>query len=156
MKETPGTTRRRIMTDDNLTLLTDFYELTMMQGYHRTVLAARTAVFDLYYRKNPSGNGYAIVAGLAQIIDYIKGLRFDSSDIRYLKRLNRFSDAFLDDLRQFRFTGEIYAVPEGTVVFPNEPLLRVKAPVNIVQRLIVEILYHHGSGTGKKITKVIR
>ena len=130
---------------DNLTLLTDFYQLTMMQGYHATGLDQRTVVFDLYYRKNPDDNGYAIAAGLAQVIDYIKNLRFETSDIDYLRSLNTLSGSFIDYLTTFRFTGEIYAIPEGTVVFPNEPLLRVKAPIieaQLIETALLNIINH--------------
>ena len=119
----------------NLTLLTDFYELTMMQGYF-TKGFNRRAVFDLTYRQNPSNNGFAICAGLEQAIDYIKNLRFDEEDIAYLQLQGCFSSDFLEYLAEFRFTGEIYAVPEGTLLFPNEPVLRVKAP--IIEAQLVE------------------
>ena len=121
----------------NLTLLTDLYELTMMQGYyHSGKQKEKTVVFDAFYRVNPSGNGFAICCGLEQIVEYIKGLKFNEADIEYLKGLKIFSEDFLDYLKDFRFTGEIYAIPEGTVVFPMEPLLRVKA--NIMQAQLLE------------------
>ena len=106
----------------NLTLLTDFYQLTMMQGYFKNKREEKV-VFDTFYRKNPSGNGFAICAGLEQVIDYIKGLHFDYDDISYLRSLRIFDDDFLNYLAGFHFTGDIYAVPEGTVVFPMEPYL---------------------------------
>ena len=109
----------------DLALLTDLYELTMMQGYFETGSYKKQVVFDLFYRKNPSGNGYAIAAGLQQAIEYIRNLRFTEDDITYLEGLGLFSADFIDYLRDFRFTGEIYAIPEGTVVFPHEPLMRV-------------------------------
>ena len=95
----------------DLALLTDLYELTMMQGYYETGAYRKQVVFDLFYRKNPSGNGYAIAAGLQQAIEYIDGLRFTEEDIAYLEGLNLFSADFVDYLRTFRFTGEIYAIP---------------------------------------------
>ena len=110
-------------------LLTDLYELTMMQGYYETGAYNRKVVFDLFYRKNPSGNGFAITAGLQQAIEYLDGLHFTEEDIAYLESLNLFSEDFIDYLRSFRFTGEVYAVPEGTIVFPHEPLMRIKAPI---------------------------
>ena len=113
----------------DLSLLTDFYEMTMMQGYHKTPQESKTAVFDVFFRENPSKSGYAITAGLQQVIEYIKNLHFSEEDIQYLKSLNAFDDNFIEYLRSFKFTGEIYAVPEGTVVFPMEPLLRIKAPI---------------------------
>ncbi|MCL2699520.1 MAG: nicotinate phosphoribosyltransferase [Defluviitaleaceae bacterium] len=124
----------------NLTALTDYYQLTMMQGYHSSGIADRLAVFDLFYRRNPSENGYAIAAGLAQAIEYITGLEFTDRDINFLKRQGVFSDGFLEYLRGFKFTGDIHAVPEGTVVFPHEPILRVKAPVIQAQFLETALL----------------
>ena len=128
----------------NLTLLTDLYELTMMQGYFENG-KNETVVFDAFYRTNPSGNGYAIAAGLDQVIDYIKNLRFDEEDIAYLRGLNCFSDAFLDYLAGFHFSGDIYAIPEGTVVFPHEPLVKVIAPVmeaQLIETAILNIINH--------------
>ena len=120
----------------SMSLLTDFYELTMMQGYFDAESYDRVVVFDVFYRINPSGNGFAIAAGLEQVIDYIKNLRFSEDDLEYLASLGTFSEAFLDYLRDFRFTGDIYAVPEGSVVFPTEPLVRVTAP--IIEAQIIE------------------
>ena len=107
----------------NLTLLTDLYELTMMQGYFKNQ-NHDVVVFDAFYRTNPCDGGYAVCAGLAQVIDYIEHLHFDADDIRYLKSLGIFDDDFLTYLSGFHFSGDIYAVPEGTVVFPGELLLR--------------------------------
>ncbi|MFU0827808.1 MAG: Nicotinate phosphoribosyltransferase [Lachnoclostridium sp.] len=132
------------MEKENLTLLTDFYELTMMQGYYKNN-SNDTVIFDVFYRNNPSGSGYAIFAGLEQVIEYIKNIRFTSEDISYLKSLNMFDDDFLDYLKKFRFTGDIYAVPEGTVVFPMEPLLKVTAPIieaQLVETAILNIINH--------------
>ena len=129
----------------DLALLTDLYELTMMQGYYETSAYRKQVVFDLFYRKNPSGNGYAIAAGLQQAIEYIDGLRFTEEDIAYLEGLNLFSADFVDYLRTFRFTGEIYAIPEGTVVFPHEPLMRIKAPIieaQLIETALLNIINH--------------
>ena len=112
----------------NLTLLTDFYELTMMQGYYKNK-TTETVVFDVFYRQNPDGGGYAVCAGLEQVIEYIKGLHFDYEDIDYLRSLNTFDEDFLDYLAGFHFTGDIYAIPEGSVIFPMEPLVKVVAPI---------------------------
>ena len=125
-----------IMSKRNLTLLTDLYELTMMQGYFCAKDANETVIFDAFYRANPDGNGYAIAAGLEQVIDYIKNLHFDPEDIDYLRSTGIFKEEFLEYLTTFRFTGDIYAIPEGTVVFPREPLVKVIAP--IMQALLVE------------------
>ena len=112
----------------NLTLLTDFYELTMMQGYFKSQNNEKV-VFDAFYRKNPCDGGYAIAAGLEQVIDYIKNLQFSADDIRYLQSLNMFDEDFLKYLSTFRFSGSIYAIPEGTVMFPREPFIKVIAPI---------------------------
>ncbi len=128
----------------NLTLLTDFYQLTMMQGYFKNKRDEKV-IFDAFYRKNPSGNGFAVCAGLEQVIDYIKGLHFDYDDISYLRNLNLFDDDFLNYLAGFHFTGDIYAVPEGSVVFPMEPLVKVIAPImeaQLVETAILNILNH--------------
>lgn len=133
------------MNFNNLTLLTDLYELTMMQGYFKKGMDNKMVVFDLFYRKNPSGNGYAITAGLEQAIDYINNLTFKEDDLTYLKSLGMFEDDFIEYLRNFKFTGEIYAVPEGTVVFPQEPLMRIKAPITqaqLVETALLNIINH--------------
>ena len=101
-----------------LTLLTDLYEMTMMQGYFKNNKNDRV-VFDAFYRSNPSDGGYAICAGLEQVITYIEELRFDDEDIAYLRSLKIFDEDFLAYLRDFRFSGDIYAIPEGTVIFPG-------------------------------------
>lgn len=132
------------MSTMNLSLLTDFYELTMMQGYYKSG-NNKTVVFDMFYRSNPSGNGYAIAAGLEQVIDYIKNLRFSYEDVAYLESLGVFDKDFLEYLRGFHFTGDIYAVPEGTVVFPREPLVKVIAPMmeaQLVETAILNIINH--------------
>jgi len=127
------------MRAENLTLLTDFYELTMMQGYYKNP-KEQMVVFDAFYRTNPSGGGYAICAGLEQIIEYVKSLHFSYEDIDYLRSLHTFEDDFLDYLAGYHFTGDIYAVPEGTVVFPREPLIKVVAPIMQAQLLETAIL----------------
>lgn len=129
---------------ENLTLLTDFYELTMMQGYFKNNVSERV-VFDVFYRTNPSGGGYAICAGLEQVIEYIKSLNFDYDDISYLRSLNIFDEDFLNYLAGFHFTGDIYAIPEGTVIFPMEPLVKVVAPImeaQLVETAILNIINH--------------
>ncbi len=129
----------------NLTLLTDLYELTMMQGYFKEKDANETVIFDMFYRTNPHGNGFAICAGLEQAIEYIKGLHFDESDIEYLRSLNMFEEDFLEYLSTFRFTGDIYAIPEGTVVFPRESLIKVIAPImqaQLVETALLTIINH--------------
>ena len=132
------------MAYQNLTLLTDLYELTMMQGYFNEK-SNDIVIFDAFYRRNPSGNGYAIAAGLEQIIDYVKNLSFSDEDIIYLRSLGIFHDAFLEYLAGFHFSGDIYAIPEGSVVFPQEPLIKVIAPVmeaQLIETAILNILNH--------------
>lgn len=128
----------------NLTLLTDLYELTMMQGYYESN-SSETVIFDAFYRKNPCDNGYAISAGLDQVIDYINNLHFSEEDISYLASLGIFHEGFLDYLRNFHFEGDIWAIPEGSVVFPYEPLLKVIAPImqaQLVETAILNIINH--------------
>ena len=106
----------------NLTMLCDFYELTMANGYFHCEIRDKITYFDVFYRDNPDDGGYAIVAGLQQIVEYINDLHFDEEDIAYLRSKHIFGEDFLEYLRTFRFTGDIWAIPEGTVVFPGEPL----------------------------------
>ena len=131
-------------TTQNLTLLTDLYELTMMQGYLKNQ-DNPTVIFDVFYRSNPFSSGYAIAAGLEQVIEYIRDLHFSPDDVEYLRGLNLFDDDFLEYLRGFHFTGDIYAIPEGTVVFPREPLVKVIAPImeaQLVETAILNIINH--------------
>ena len=129
----------------NITMLTDFYEITMMQGYFKTGEGDKKAVFDMFYRNNPVNGGYSICAGLEQAVNYIKNLSFSESDIQYLRGLDIFDDVFLQYLKEFRFSGDIYAVPEGTVVFPSEPVLRVSAPIieaQFIETALLNIINH--------------
>ena len=133
------------MSTQNLTLLTDLYELTMMQGYFKNKNQNETVIFDAFYRNNPCDGGYAIAAGLEQVIDYIKNLRFSEEDIAYLASLKIFEKDFLDYLKDFRFTGDIYAIPEGSVMFPREPMIKVIAPImeaQLVETAILNIMNH--------------
>lgn len=126
----------------NLTLLTDLYQLTMANGYWENEMYNHEAVFHLFYRKNPFKNGFAIAAGLEQVIDYLQNLRFDVDDIRYLANLKGadnkalFNEGFLNYLQRFEFSCDVDAVPEGTIVFPHEPLIRIKG--NLIQAQLVE------------------
>ena len=132
----------------NLTLLTDFYELTMMQAYYHAEISTgvkKLAAFDMFYRENPCGSGYAVVAGLAQLIEYINNLHFNEDDITYLRSTGVFGEAFLEFLKGFRFTGDIYAIPEGTVVFPGEPLIRVTGTLiegQLIETAMLNIVNH--------------
>ncbi len=129
----------------NLTLLTDLYELTMMQGYFKNEHANVNVVFDAFYRKNPDGNGFSVCCGLEQVIEYIEALRFEKDDIDYLRSVGIFDEDFLEYLSDFRFTGDIYAIPEGRVMFPREPVLKVKAPImqaQLIETAILNIINH--------------
>jgi len=133
------------MNPQNLTLLTDLYELTMMQGYFRHKALNETVVFDMFYRQNPANGGYAIMAGLAQLLDYIENLHFSPADIAYLNSLGIFGADFLSYLEGFRFSGDIHAIPEGTVIFPREPLIKVTAPImeaQFIETAILNIINH--------------
>ena len=128
----------------NLTLLTDLYEITMMQGYFKSG-KKDFAVFDAFYRKNPCDGGYAICAGLEQVIDYIEHLHFDADDIAYLRSLKIFDEDFLAYLSDFHFSGDIYAIPEGSVMFPREPMLKVVAPImeaQLIETAVLNIINH--------------
>lgn len=132
------------MRTQNLTLLTDLYELTMMQGYFETQ-ENENVVFDVFFRENPNKSGYSVMAGLEQVIEYIKNLNFSYEDVDYLRGLGIFSEDFLHYLSGFHFSGDIYAIPEGTVIFPKEPLLKVVAPImeaQLVETAILNIINH--------------
>lgn len=133
------------MDRQNLTLLTDLYELTMMQGYFKNKEENQTVIFDMFYRTNPMESGYAVFAGLEQVISYIKELHFAEQDIEYLRSLHIFEQDFLDYLKDFHFSGDIYSLPEGTVIFPREPLIKVIAPImeaQLVETAILNIINH--------------
>ena len=132
------------MSERNLTMMTDLYQLTMMYG-HFMRNAKEEAVFDLFFREPTGNSSYAIVAGLEQAIEYIRDLRFTEEDIAYLDGLHLFSQGFLEYLKDFSFTGDLYAIPEGTPVFPGEPLIRVKAPImqaQLVETALLTIVNH--------------
>ena len=143
---TPATTKEiNSMDRQNLTLLTDLYELTMMQGYFKNKEENRTVIFDAFYRTNPFGGGYAIMCGVEQLVRYVKDLHFSSQDIEYLRSLNIFDPDFLDYLADFKFTGDIYAIPEGTLMFPREPMVKVIAPIaqaQLMETAILNIINH--------------
>ena len=113
---------------ENYTMLFDFYELTMGNGYFLSGYKDKISYFDVFFRSVPDKGGYAIACGLDQIIDYITDLKFTEEDISYLRSKKCFDEKFLEYLKSFRFTGDIYAVPEGTVIFPGEPIMTVRAP----------------------------
>lgn len=138
----------------------DFYELTMSNGYFmdESIDKSQRVAFDVFYRKNPDNGGFAIFAGLSQIIDYIKNLHFDKDDIAYLKGLGLFNEKFLEYLADFRFKGDIYAFPEGTVMYPNEPVLTVVAPLIDAQLIETEVLLqvNHQSLIATKAQRVVK
>ena len=142
----------------NMTMLCDFYELTMGNGYLEHDMQDRITYFDVFFRSVPDDGGYAIAAGLEQIIDYIENLHFSDEDIAYLRSRKLFSEAFLDYLKDFRFTGDIWAVPEGTPVFPREPLITVRAPA--IQAQLVEtyllLQINHQSLIATKASRICR
>lgn len=128
----------------NLTMMTDLYQLTMMYGYYKKGMDQRVATFDMFFRRG-GVNTYAVVAGLEQAIEYISNLEFNEEDLSYLRSLNLFSEDFFDMLRNFHFTGDIYALPEGSVAFPGEPIMRVTAPVlqaQLVETALLNIINH--------------
>lgn len=144
------------MNRQDLTLLTDLYELTMMQGYYAKGQNEKV-IFDVFFRQNPCNNGYSVCAGLDQVIDYIKNLNFTYEDVDYLRGLGIFSEDFLHYLSGFHFSGDIYAIPEGTVVFPKEPLLKVIAPImeaQLVETAILNII-NHQSLIATKTSRVV-
>ncbi|MBR4098566.1 MAG: nicotinate phosphoribosyltransferase [Clostridium sp.] len=142
----------------NLTMLCDFYELTMGNGYFQHGLADQICYFDVFYRSVPDKGGFAIAAGLAQVVDYIQSLHFDDEDIAYLRSKGCFSEGFLDYLKNFRFTGDIWAVPEGTPIFPNEPILTVRAPAIQAQFIetFVLLCVNHQCLIATKSNRIVR
>lgn len=129
----------------NLTMLTDLYELTMMYGYFKKGMHKKTAVFDMFFRKPVGESSYAVMAGVEQLIELISNLHFGPEDIEYLRSLNLFDETFLKYLADFHFTGEVYAIPEGTIVFPGEPLVRVKAEIaqaQLIETALLNIINH--------------
>ena len=142
----------------NLTMLCDFYELTMSNGYFSKGYKDRICYFDVFFRQCPDGGGFAIAAGLEQIVQYILDLHFSAEDIAYLRGRNMFSDAFLDYLENFRFTGDIWAVPEGTPIFPKEPIMTIRAPAIEAQLIETFILLsiNHQSLIATKANRIVR
>ena len=142
----------------NLSMLFDFYEMTMANGYYRTGMQEHVTFFDVFFRRVPDGGGFAIAAGLEQLVEYIQNLHFDEDDIAYLRSKNLFQEDFLDYLRDFRFTGDVWAVPEGTPVFPNEPLVTVRAPASQAQLIETYALLaiNHQSLIATKANRVVR
>ena len=145
--------------DQNLTMLTDFYELTMANGYFQSgQVDEAIAYFDMFYRKVPDGGGYAIMAGLEPVIDYLKSLKFTDEDIEYLRSKDLFCEDFLEYLRNFKFSCDVWAVPEGTPIFPHEPILTVRGPVMQAQFIetMILLLINHQSLIATKASRIVR
>ena len=153
-----NTEKRKTMDRRNLTLLCDFYEITMANGYFLCGKKDKIAYFDIFFRDIPDNGGFAIAAGLEQIVRYIEDLHFDNEDIEYLRRQKIFDEKFLEYLRNFRFTGDIYAIPEGTPIFPREPILTVRAPVIEAQFVETYLLTvcNHQSLIATKANRIVR
>ena len=146
------------MRKENMAMLCDFYEFTMSNGYFKNGFYRRTVYFDVFFRKVPDNGGFAIAAGLEQVIEYIKELHFDEEDIAYLRSKGIFDEGFLAYLRDFKFSGDIYAVPEGTPVFPNEPIMTVKAPAIEAQLIETFLLLtlNHQTLIATKANRIVR
>ncbi len=146
------------MNKTNYTLLCDFYELTMGNGYFMEKMGKNIAYFDVFFRSVPDNGGFAIACGLNSIIDYIQNLQFTDDDIEFLRQKNVFDEGFLNYLKNFKFTGDMWAVPEGTVVFPNEPIITVKAPVIEAQFIETFLLLciNHQSMVATKANRIVR
>ena len=142
----------------NYTMLLDFYELTMANGYFVSGKADEIAYFDVFFRDIPDGGGYAIAAGLDEVIGYIENLKFTEEDIAYLRSKKIFDETFLDYLKTFRFTGDIYAIPEGTPIFPHEPIMTVRAPAIEAQFIetFVLLALNHQSLIATKANRIVR
>lgn len=143
---------------ENMTMLCDFYELTMSNGYFKTNIRNKITYFDVFFRRVPDGGGFAIAAGLDQIIDYIENLKFSETDIDYLRSRNLFDEDFLEYLKLFKFTGDIWAVPEGTPIFPGEPVITVRAPAIEAQFIETYLLlvFNHQSLIATKTNRIVR
>ncbi len=141
----------------NLTMMTDLYQLTMMYGYFKHGMTKNIAVFDLFFRNTTEYSSYAVMAGTASVIEYINSLHFTDDDISYLRTLNLFDEAFLKELKELRFTGELYAMQEGTLVFPYEPIVRVKAPIMEAQLIETALLnlVNHQTLIATKASRVV-
>jgi nicotinate phosphoribosyltransferase len=150
--------RLPVYADRGQALLTDLYQLTMMSGYFRAGLSGQHGVFDVFYRQNPPDCGYVVCAGLEQVVIYLATLRFSEDELAFVHSLGTFDAAFIDALRTFRFTGSVHAVPEGTVVFPNEPLLRVEGPMFELQLIESALLcfINHQSLIATKAARIVQ
>ena len=139
-------------------MLTDFYEITMANGYLESGLGDKTAYFDMFFRKVPDGGGFAIMAGLQQVCDYLQNLKFDEADIEYLAEKKMFDERFLEYLRNFEFACDVWAVPEGTPIFPHEPIITVRGPVMQAQfvETMLLLIVNHQSLVATKANRIVR
>lgn len=146
------------ISERQLTLLCDFYEITMSRGYFHSGVKDRIAYFDVFFRRVPDGGGYAIFAGLEQIIEYIKSIKFDESDIEYLRSKGIFDEEFLSYLKEFKFTGDIWSVEEGTVIFPHEPIMTIRARAIEAQFIetFVLLILNHQCLIATKASRIVR
>ena len=142
----------------NLTMLTDFYELTMANGYFNSGLKDKIAYFDMFFRRVPDNGGYAIMAGVEQLIEYLENLKFTDEDIEYLRGKKIFSEGFLEYLKNFKFSCDVWAMPEGTPIFPNEPVVTVRGPVIQAQFIETMLLLtiNHQSLIATKANRIVR
>lgn len=147
-----------MITKENLTMLTDFYEITMANGYFANGMGDEIAYFDMFFRRVPDGGGYAIMAGVEQVIEYLKNLKFEKEDIDYLRSKGCFSEDFLKYLENFKFSCDVWAIEEGTPIFPHEPILTVRGPViqsQFVESMILLII-NHQSLIATKASRIVR
>lgn len=142
----------------NISMMMDLYELTMANGYFLSENEDTRVAFDVFYRKNPDGGGFSIFAGLEQIVEYLQGMHFEDEDIEYLRGLHQFDEKFLEYMRDFKFTGDLYAYPEGTIMYPGEPVVTVVAPLVQAQLVETEILaqVNHQSLIATKAQRIVR
>ena len=150
--------KKTLFDSKNPSMMMDLYELTMANGYYLQENKDVKVAFDVFYRKNPDGGGFSIFAGLEQIVEYLEGIHFEAEDVEYLRSLNQFSPEFLDYLSSFRFSGDLYAFPEGTIMYPNEPILTIIAPLVEAQIIETELLaqVNHQSLIATKASRIVR
>ena len=147
-----------MITKENLTMLTDFYEITMANGYFANGMGDEIAYFDMFFRRVPDGGGYAIMAGVEQVVEYLKNLKFEKEDIDYLRGKGCFSEEFLEYLKNFKFSCDVWAIEEGTPIFPHEPILTVRGPViqsQFIESMILLII-NHQSLIATKASRIVR
>jgi len=147
-----------MFSEKNLTMLTDFYEITMANGYLELGMQDEIAYFDMFFRKVPDGGGFAIMAGVEQVVEYLQNLKFSEADIDYLRGRNLFSEKFLEYLRDFKFTCDVWAVPEGTPIYPHEPIITVRGPVMQAQFIesMILLIVNHQSLIATKANRIVR